>query len=336
MSSKFPIFFSLVITFHNQADEIKPLLTSASSLLENLVMDYEIIIIDNASTDHSLLHLKELVKLTGLPNLQIYALTRAVDSDTASWVGVENALGDFIAVVDPFADSISFLAKMLEKAMRGFDVVYAKNALISTQKFTYKFSYSIFNIIYRLSSGINLANEVPQFKLFSRRVVNFILQHPRPVIAYRHLPITGGFSRSILHYSATPKYFYDKKLSEGFYRGMRLLFSTTRLPMRIVTSFSLFGAATNLIYSVYVVIIGITKSNIAPGWVSLSLQQSGMFFLISFVLFILGEYILQMVTLSNEGPSYHVAQEFNSARITRHEKLNIEETRSKSKIDLDR
>ena len=32
-----------------------------------------------------------------------------------------------------------------------------------------------------------------------------------------------------------------------------------------------------------------------------------------------------MVSLSNEGPLYHVGQEFTSARMTRHEKLNIEE-----------
>jgi hypothetical protein len=32
-----------------------------------------------------------------------------------------------------------------------------------------------------------------------------------------------------------------------------------------------------------------------------------------------------MVSLSNEGPLYHVGQEFTSARMTRREKLNIEE-----------
>ena len=50
-----------------------------------------------------------------------------------------------------------------------------------------------------------------------------------------------------------------------------------------------------------------------------------MFFLISLVLLVLGEYILNMASLSNEGPLYHVAQEFNSSRITRLQKLNIEE-----------
>lgn len=95
--------------------------------------------------------------------------------------------------------------------------------------------------------------------------------------------------------------------------------------MRMVTGLSIFGAIANLVYGIYVTIIALLKTDVAPGWVSLSLQQSGMFFLISLVLLVLGEYILNMVSLSNEGPRYHVAQEFTSARMTRLEKLNIEE-----------
>ncbi|HSY29244.1 MAG TPA: glycosyl transferase, partial [Burkholderiaceae bacterium] len=114
-------------------------------------------------------------------------------------------------------------------------------------------------------------------------------------------------------------------LGDSIDRGMRLLVSTTRAPMRLVTSLSLFGAISNLIYSIYVVAIGLFKTDVAPGWISLSLQQSGMFFLISIVLLVLGEYILHMASLSNEGPLYHVGQEFTSERLTRREKLNVED-----------
>jgi hypothetical protein len=99
--------------------------------------------------------------------------------------------------------------------------------------------------------------------------------------------------------------------------------------MRLVTSLSLFGALANLAYSFYVVAVGFLKTDVAPGWISLSLQQSGMFFLISLVLIVLGEYILHMASLSNEGPLYHVGQEFTSACMTRHEKLNIEEVKAR-------
>jgi hypothetical protein len=50
-----------------------------------------------------------------------------------------------------------------------------------------------------------------------------------------------------------------------------------------------------------------------------------MFFLLSLVLLVLGEYILHMASLSNEGQAYHIAQEFTSAVMTRRQKLNVEE-----------
>lgn len=59
---------------------------------------------------------------------------------------------------------------------------------------------------------------------------------------------------------------------------MRMLVSTTRTPMRLVSAPYLFGATANLLYSIYIMLIALFKHDIAPGWVSMSLQQSGMFF----------------------------------------------------------
>jgi hypothetical protein len=255
----------------------------------------------------------------------VYALIKEVDADTASWVGLENALGDFVAVLDPQADDIAFLPEMLDKAATGADVVFANNRQKPAQSFAYRIAYAIFNNLYKFFNGIHLSKEAPQYRLLSKRVVNFILQHPQPPVTYRHLPATGGFARVNLDYSARSKVSHTKSFGESIDRGMRLLVSTTRAPMRLVTSLSLFGAIANLVYSIYVVAIGLFKADVAPGWISLSFQQSGMFFLISLVLLVLGEYILHMASLSNEGPLYHVGQEFTSARMTRREKLNIEE-----------
>ena len=249
----FPVFLSVVYVVRNQGYQLESIIHCASEKLSSLVTDYELIIVDNASDDESINVLKNLTGQSGYPNLQVYALTKEVDGDTASWVGLENALGDFVAVIDPQLDDIGFLPEMLDKAVMGADMVYARNT---------------------------------------------------------------------------------KKLGESIDRGMRLLVSTTQAPMRLVTSLSLFGAAANLVYSVYVVAIGILKTDVAPGWVSMSLQQSGMFFLISLVLLVLGEYILHMASLSNEGPLYHVGQEFTSARMTRREKLNIEDVSSSATHDL--
>lgn len=321
----FPVFLSVVFVVRNQSQNIQKILSDAAVSISSLVSDYELIIVDNASNDDSVSILKNMTGENGQPNLQVYALTKEVDSDTASWVGLENALGDFVAVVDPLADDISFLHAMLDKALSGADVVFANNEQKAPQSLAYRFANVIFNGLYTSFNGIHLTKEAPQYRVLSKRVVNFILQHPQPSITYRHLPATGGFARINLSYSAMPKVTNTKRLGQSIDRGMRLLVSTTRAPMRLVTALSLFGALANLLYSFYVLAIVLMKPDISPGWASLSLQQSGMFFLISLVLLVLGEYILHMASLSNEGPLYHVGQEFTSARMTRREKLNIEE-----------
>ncbi|WP_432669211.1 glycosyltransferase family 2 protein [Pseudomonas umsongensis] len=324
----FPCFLSVVFVVRNQSNEIEKILTDAASVVAPTVSDYELIVVDNASDDDSISVLKRLTDESGLPNLQVYALTKEVDADTASWVGLENALGDFVVVIDPLADDIGFAPEMLNKAVRGADVVFAKNNLKLPQSFAYRCADSIFHRVYNTFNGVHLAKEAPQYRVLSKRVINFILQHPQPSMTYRHLPATGGFSRAYLNYSSVPRAARSKRLGDSIDRGMRLLVSTTRAPMRLVTSLSLFGAVANLVYCVYVVAVGVFKADVAPGWISFSLQQSGMFFLISLVLLVLGEYILNMASLSNEGPLYHVAQEFTSARMTRLEKLNIEEVKS--------
>ena len=322
----FPIFLSVVFVVRNQSEHVQQMLTDAVVGMTSLVSDYELIIVDNASDDQSVAVLKSLTAENGLPNLQVYALTKEVDADTASWVGLENALGDFVAVIDPMAEDISFLPEMLDKAVSGADVVFANNAQKPAQSWSYRAAYAAFYGLYKWFNGIDLAKEAPQYRILSKRVVNFILQHPQPAMTYRHLPATGGFARVNLNYSAAPRVSHLKHLGSSIDRGARLLVSTTGAPMRLVTSLSLFGTVANLVYSVYVLAIGLLKADVAPGWVSLSLQQSGMFFLLSLVLMVLGEYILNMASLSNEGPPYYVGQEFTSARMTRREKLNIEES----------
>ncbi len=328
----FPIFLSVVLVVRNQSNELHSILSDSATVISALVSDYELIVVDNASDDNSVAVLKKLTGVGGLPNLQIYALTKEVDTDTASWVGLENALGDFVAVVDPTSDDVNFLPNMLEQAVEGADVVFASNKQKPNQSLAYRTFSIVFNSFYQSFNGIHLAKEAPSYRVLSKRVVNFILQHPMPQVTYRHLPATGGFTKANLHYSAQPRSSRPKRLGESIDRGMRLLVSTTRGPMRLVTMLSLFGAGANLIYSFYVIAIGLLKSNVASGWVTLSLQQSGMFLLISLVLLILGEYILHMASLTNEGPLYHVAQEFTSADMTRRKKLNIEEARVAEQI----
>ena len=123
----YPIFLSIVVVLKDNSTSINYLIEDLEKKVIPLVSDYEIIIVDNASSDNSLEIYKNLIQENGTANLQIYALTKLVDIDTASWVGIENALGDFVTVIDPSVDDAICISKMLNNAVRGDDIVMAKN-----------------------------------------------------------------------------------------------------------------------------------------------------------------------------------------------------------------
>ena len=105
----FPCFLSVVFVVRNQSASVERILADAALIIADTVADYELIVVDNASDDDSVSILKGLTAENGLANLQVYALTKEVDTDTAFWVGLENALGDFVVVVDPLADDVAFI-----------------------------------------------------------------------------------------------------------------------------------------------------------------------------------------------------------------------------------
>lgn len=313
-----PVFLSLVVVENRDASRIVDWLKRAMPRLEYLADEFEVVVIDTyAAIDETTL--STLTSSAGLPNLLVLRLIKPVEFDAAACCGLEHALGDFVAVVDPAADDLDLLPAMLDEARQGADAVFGRNtAALAADGLVER----AFQWVFRVATGIDARRDAPRFRLLSRRVVNHLMQHRSPTIAYRMMPGGGGYRRATLDY-AGPVCRSRAPILERVDRGMRLLASSTRAPMRLVTLFSLVGAVANVLYSIYVVAIAILKADVEPGWVSLSLQQSGMFFLISLTLLVLGEYVLQVASQSNEGPPYQVASEHLSATLTRRQRLNV-------------
>lgn len=80
-----------------------------------------------------------------------------------------------------------------------------------------------------------------------------------------------------------------------------------------MTAIGLLGAFLNLAYAVYVLVIYFFKPDVAAGWTTLSLQQSGMFFFVCLILTVLSEYVGTILSEVRSRPLYFVAQEANSS-----------------------
>jgi hypothetical protein len=103
-----------------------------------------------------------------------------------------------------------------------------------------------------------------------------------------------------------------RSLREAFHDALRLLVSTSHTPLRLVSALGILAGTLNLCYVLYVLAIYFFKKEVAPGWATLSLQSSAMFFFVFLILVSLSEYIVQILTESQDNPLYHVENDRTS------------------------
>jgi hypothetical protein len=232
---------------------------------------------------------------------------------------LDNAIGDYVAIMDAETDSPETIPLMVDLAQAGADVVYGvdeKRAVLYDK---------LAKIFYRTFASIT-KSEIPQqasrFRLFSRAVVNYITSVNDRHHLLRVLPAISGFKHTVIPYTSKPST-KQRSLMVRIGEGISVLFNSSVKPLRFATYAALSAGFLNLLYAIYVVIIALIKPDVAEGWVSLSLQSSGMFFLISVVLTIISEYLYSIMERTQNRPLYHIARESSSVVFKRKQELNV-------------
>jgi glycosyltransferase involved in cell wall biosynthesis len=319
----FHFFFSVVVVVRDAISTIDSKIKLLEQTIEPLVADYQIIIIDNASSDGTFEYLEGLLGIDGYKNIQGFSLANRVNDNTAAWVGVENSLGDFVLNINLDVDDISIIPEMLEACTNGYDVVFGRNSDVSMELSTYWIFRSIYKKLYRTTTSLDLSKDAPTCRILSRQVVNYISKQSLPHVAYRFMPGHRSFNRKYIEFNMRPKVTVKHGITVNISRGMELLTTSSVLPMRFVTLISLTAAVFNLLYSLYVVVITLSRDDIEPGWASMSLQLSGMFIIVAVVLMFLSEYMLHIARVTEGVFPYHINREVNSARIESKQKPNV-------------
>ncbi|WP_320675090.1 glycosyltransferase [Prochlorococcus sp. MIT 1341] len=322
-----PIFLSLVIVVKDSEKNFRSLIENIIETIDPLVSDYEIVIVDNGSTDGTKSLIKELTAPSGLPNLQMYSLAETIEEMSARWIGVENSLGDFVICTDINRWDQDAITKMIHKIVDGYDLILTKKRLRRYRiPFCKSFIYSIFGQIAKSLTGIDLDAYSSRFLCVSRRVVNYILQFTDPDLRFRTIGSVRGFKKTFLKLNSESANHYNevRSLRASINRGIKLVTFNSDSPIRVATLLCSIGAIGSCIYSTSVLILWILNKSIPHGWVIISIQQSVMFVLILLVLLAISEYLLGISRKTNINSSYYIIDEATSAKLTRKERLNIQ------------
>lgn len=329
--NKHSLFLSIVCVLQNKESECKEIINNISKVITNLTDDYEIIVVDNSSKDKTTKILEELTcGNDAVKNLQVFSLTNEVDKNIASWAGVENSLGDYVITLDPEKDDINFIPKIIEKTVPDIDILFVNN--------NFKLKYNVFDnslillnkFFLRFIPKTKINFKGSEFRMISRKVINFIFNYPKPHIVFSNLASITGFKKLQIEYNYEFKRIKKNKTILNINNSVIDIIKRNHFPIRLASILMLLSSFLNLLYVFYIALVYIFKSNIEEGWTTLSLQLSGMFFLISIVLFIICEYLYNLNNSTNDGPLFHIGQEFKSDQNKNFDKLNIEDLEDKN------
>jgi dolichol-phosphate mannosyltransferase len=195
---------SIVLSFRNEEQVIPELIARLRAALVLLPIDFELIFVNDDSTDRSLTLLTEHARED--PRVKIVNMSRRFGVSECVLAGMQYARGDAIIYMDTdLQDPPELLPEMIDKWRQGADVVYTVRASRQGESvFKLWLTRRAYHFI-NAASDIDLPVEAGDFKLLSRRVVDELLKLKEKNPYLRGLVRWVGFKQVPVYYTRQPR-----------------------------------------------------------------------------------------------------------------------------------
>jgi glycosyltransferase involved in cell wall biosynthesis len=268
--------------------------------------NFELILLDDHSTDNTLARMPDL--LARYPGLRYLRLARHSGPEQAMTAGLDAALGDYVVVLRARHDPPREIPGIVAQVVREGGAALGTADQLPTRGFLVRWGRRLF---YRLLSRlvrVRIPRNATGFCALTRPAVNAITLNRSKRRHLRLMLCLLGFPVSDFPYHPHPGEGGPApgSLGQAFRDATALMVSSSRMPLRLVSSLGIVAGVINLLYILYIFGVYLFKDQVAPGWVTLSLQIASMFFFVFLILIALSEYVLQILEESQEHPLYHV------------------------------
>lgn len=180
---------SIVIPIHNEEPSILPLYDRLTSVLEPLQKQYEIIVVDDASSDRSFDLLANLVETD--PRLKVIRLRRNFGQTAALSAGFDEAQGNVIVSLDgDLQHAPEDIPALLSKIDEGYDIASGWRKDRVDNAITRKIPSRIANWMMAKASGIELRDFGTTFKAYRSEVLKEINLYGE---LHRFIPALASF-----------------------------------------------------------------------------------------------------------------------------------------------
>lgn len=166
--------YSIVVPAYNEEKSLQLFYDAVTPLMDSLQESYEMIFIDDGSADSTLEILRGLAEKDA--RVKVCSFSRNFGQQAALLCGFERAQGEAVIAMDAdLQDPPEVALQMIEKWKEGYDVVHGKRKKREGEGFFKKATAFLYYRFMQAVTDLDMPNDVGDFKLYDRKVVNAIL-----------------------------------------------------------------------------------------------------------------------------------------------------------------
>ncbi|MGQ1788192.1 glycosyltransferase family 2 protein [Saccharicrinis sp. GN24d3] len=304
---------SIVIPIYNEESLIGELLKRTVASLEQTEQDFEILFVDDGSTDNSLGLLLQAQKNDA--RIKMISLSRNFGHQAAYTAGIDYAQGDYMTLMDgDLQDPPELIPEMFKLLSAGdFDIVNGYRKSKTSNKPKGLFSWLFHKSFGKLSS-LEDVEHIGNFSMMNKSAIaalRSLKEKTRYLPGLRHFI---GFRNTTISYKRDERESGDSMSTQKLFAlAFDAIFSFSKLPIKFCLIMGIIGIVTSFLAGIYILLSKILE--LSPlGWSS---TLTSIFFLGSIQLMflgILGEYVFRIYRESQNRPIYFV-REFYSKQV---------------------
>lgn len=311
---------------HNSISYIIPILNEEENLdfiverikksfENNKLKSYEIIFVDDGSTDHTLKKILKLIKQDH--PVKCISLTRNFGHQAALTAGFQNFSNDLVAVLDgDLQDPPEILNEFINYIDKGYDIVYGVRTKRKENLFK-KLSYSFFYKILKKLSYIDIPVDTGDFCLMTKVAVDKINELPEKNRFIRGLRAYVGLSQIGIEYERQERFKGSSKysLKKLLILASDGIFNFSDKPLKITSSLGVLLSILSFFLMLCLImqrlfsieILGYSPNEV-PGYTSLIISNIFLSGIQLFALGIIGEYISRIFLETKKRPSFFIRE----------------------------
>lgn len=300
-------FISIVVPMYNEEAGFHTLFRVLDETLSQLDVTYEVICVDDGSKDKT----RELLlaKTQQDPRVKAVLLSRNFGKEAAMTAAIDYATGDAVIPIDAdLQDPPELIGRMVQKWREGFDVVYAKRVSRMTDTRMKRNTAGLFYRVFNMLSEIPIPENVGDYRLMDRRVVDAIKQLPEKDRFMKGLFCWPGFNNTSIEFERPERLEGETKFNYWKLWNFALngITSFSSFPVRLGVYLGLIVSAVAFIYGVVIMVKTAVTGVDVPGYASLMVVVLFMGGIQLFFLGLLGEYIGRIYKEVKNRPIYMV------------------------------